>query len=95
VALCFVAPFFVLLSRDVKQSIRPLAVVAVIVLLGFGASLYWTIVPAFPPLTAPQHALNLAALLAVGGFWYAFRSWQLGRILRDNYVAAATTETAI
>jgi hypothetical protein len=81
VALCFVAPFLLLLSRDVKQSVWPLAVVAMIVLVGYGLNLYWTLVPAFHPLEAGDHLACISGLLAVGGLWSALNSWQLSRVL--------------
>jgi hypothetical protein len=84
IALCFVAPFFILLSRDVKQSISPLAVVAMIVLTGYALNMYWTIVPAFRPIEPGDHLAALSGLLAVGGFWSALNSWQLGRIVSSN-----------
>jgi len=81
VALCFVAPFSILLSRDVKQNIWPLAGVAIIVLVGYGINMYWTLVPAFQPLEAGDHLASVSVLLAVGGFWSAVNSWQLNRVL--------------
>lgn len=84
VAVCFVLPFFILLSRDVKQTIWPLAGVAVIVLIGYGLNMYWTIVPAFKPIDSADHLANLSGLLTVAGLWSAINSWQLGRVLAAN-----------
>jgi hypothetical protein len=81
VVLCFVTPFFLLLARDVKQSIWPLAAVVIIVLVGYGLNMYWTLVPAFQPLEAGDHLASVSGLLTVGGLWSAINSWQLGRVL--------------
>ena len=82
--MCFVAPFFLLLSRDVKQSIWPLAVVAMIVLIGYGLNMYWTLVPAFRPLELGDHLASLSGLLTVAGLWSAVNSWQLSRVLATD-----------
>ena len=83
--LCFVAPFFNLLSRDVKQNIWPLAGVAMIVLVGYGLNMYWTLVPAFHPLEAGDHLASISGLLAVVGLWSAINSWQLNRVLSSRF----------
>jgi hypothetical protein len=85
VALGFVAPFLLLLSRDVKQSIWPLAVVAMIVLVGYGLYMYWTLVPAFHPYELGDHLACASVLLTVGGLWSAINSWQLGRVLAVRF----------
>ena len=85
--MCFVAPFCNLLSRDVKQNIWPLAGVAMIVLVGYGLNMYWTIVPAFHPIEAGDHLASVSGLLAVGGLWSALNSWQLNRVLSSRFRA--------
>jgi hypothetical protein len=92
VAICFVAPFFFLLSRDVKQSIWPLAGVAMIVLVGYGLNMYWTLVPAFHPLEPGDHLASASGLLTVGGLWSAVNAWQLGRVLAQGSSAEMDTE---
>jgi hypothetical protein len=97
VALCFVAPFSLLLSRDVKQSIWPVAGVAMIVLIGYGLNMYWTLVPAFHPQEPGDHLACASVLLTVGGLWSAINSWQLGRVLAakfpsDNETGLAPSE---
>jgi hypothetical protein len=84
IGLCFVAPFLLLLSRDVKQSIWMLALVAMIVVTGYGLNMYWTIVPAFRPIEPGDHLAAISGLIAVGGFWSAVNSWQLGRIVSSD-----------
>jgi hypothetical protein len=81
VFLCFVAPFLLLLSRDTKQNIWPLAIVAVIVLVGYGLYMYWALVPAMHPIEAGDHLAFISGMLTVGGLWSAINSWQLGRVL--------------
>jgi hypothetical protein len=83
IALCFVLPFLMLLSRDVKHNIRTLAFVALIVIAGYGINMYWTVVPAFRPIEVGDHLAAISGLLAVGGFWSALNSWQLGRIVNS------------
>jgi hypothetical protein len=81
VGLCFVAPFFLLLSRDVKQRIWPLAAVAIVALMGYGLNMYWTLVPDFHPLEPGDHLASIGGLLVVGGLWSAINSYQLSRAL--------------
>ncbi|MCI0333202.1 MAG: hypothetical protein L0228_08275 [Planctomycetes bacterium] len=88
VALCFVMPFFILLSRDVKQNIWPLAVVAMIVLVGYGLNMYWTVVPAFQPVNTEELLASAGAMLTLGGLWSALNAWQLGRLLRTHFGGA-------
>jgi hypothetical protein len=82
--LCFVAPFLALLSRDTKEHIRRLALVAIIVLCGYGLNMYWTIMPALRPTEAGDHLAAASALLMIGGLWSAVNSWMLGKILRSS-----------
>jgi hypothetical protein len=84
VALCFVAPFFALLSRDTKRNIWQLAMVAMIAMAGYGVNMYWTIVPALRPMDPGDQLAAASGLLAIGGLWSAINSWQLARILRTN-----------
>lgn len=83
-AMCFVLPFFALLSRDTKRSIWPLAMVALIVLAGYGLNMYWTMVPALRPIEPGDHLACASALLTLGGLWSAVNSWQLGNVLRTG-----------
>jgi hypothetical protein len=81
----FVAPFSILLSRDVKRSVGTLATVAGIALVGYAVNLYWIIVPATFPTDTTGNAASVAVLLAVAGFWSALNSWQLGRMIRAQH----------
>jgi hypothetical protein len=77
----FVAPFCILLSRDVKRSVGTLATVAVIALVGYVINLYWIIVPATFPTDVTGNVASVAVLLAIAGLWSVLNSWQLGRVL--------------
>lgn len=72
IVLHFVLPFLLLLSRDVKQSLRTLGLVAALLLLMRFLDLFWMIAPAFRPYEGIQvHWLDPLALLGVGGVWLA------------------------
>jgi hypothetical protein len=71
IAVQFVLPFVMLLSRRVKRSATALAAVASLVLLARLADLYWLVVPAFDASAPRIHALDVTTLLAVGGLWLA------------------------
>ncbi|WP_338868704.1 hypothetical protein [Myxococcus stipitatus] len=67
----FVVPFFLLLSRRIKQSPRLLSGVAVGLLLMRAVDLYWLVVPALHPGRASFHWTCLSAWLGVGGLTVA------------------------
>jgi hypothetical protein len=71
VFLQFAAPFVMLLSRDAKRSASYLIRVAVVLLIAYETNLYWTIVPAFPSVDAQDQLLNVAAVIGLGGLWFA------------------------
>ena len=71
IAVQFVLPFVLLLSRRVKRSATALAVVAALVLLARFADIYWLVVPAFDAAAPRIHALDLTTLVGVGGLWLA------------------------
>lgn len=68
----FVLPFLLLLSRDLKRSARRLALVALLLLVMRWFDLFWQTAPVFQHHGLNFHWLDLATLLAVGGFWLAF-----------------------
>ncbi len=72
----FALPFVILLSRWVKQQARLLARVAAWVLFMRLVELFWIVQPSFRP-TLSLHWLDVAAPIAVGGFWLAFYIRQL------------------
>jgi hypothetical protein len=67
----FTLPFIILLSRSVKQRIGILSVVALMIILMRLVEIYWMVVPSFYPFQLHFHWLDLAALVAIGGFWIA------------------------
>lgn len=71
IAVQFLLPFVLLLSRRIKRSAPALAVVATLVLLARFADLYWLVMPAFEADAPRVHALDFTTLLGVGGLWLA------------------------
>ena len=68
----FVVPFFLLLSRDLKRNPRPLALLAVWILLVHFVDLYWLVMPHLDP-GGPRPSLwDLTACVGVGGLAVAF-----------------------
>jgi hypothetical protein len=76
VLLHFVAPFALLLSRDVKQSATALASVAGLILVAHFLYLFWTVVPAFGGGIVP-HLGDLLVPLTLGCAWLAAFLWCL------------------
>jgi hypothetical protein len=79
--LHFGAPFLFLLSRDLKRDPHKLVLVAGLVLIMRVIDLLWLFLPAF---THEQFSFKhlvyaLIAPIAIGGFWFWFFFWQLGK----------------
>jgi hypothetical protein len=75
--LHFGAPFLFLLSRDLKRNPHRLVIIAVLILMMRCVDLMWMLAPAFR-----DHRwfwLDVIALLAFGGLWLSFFTWQLGK----------------
>lgn len=66
----FVAPFFLLLFRKVKQYVGFLSTIAVVVLLTHATELYWAIEPTFHA-RLQIHWTAVAAWFGLGGIWLA------------------------
>ena len=77
VALTFVLPFVILLSREAKRATAGLLAGAVVVLLGRMVDLYWLVMPTFDQHGPALHWTNLTALLGIGGVW----AWSLVALL--------------
>ncbi|MCB0080776.1 MAG: hypothetical protein KDE47_07605, partial [Caldilineaceae bacterium] len=77
IALHFVLPFFLLLSRPLKRKAHLLTVLAVLILVARVIDLYWLIVPAFHPEGLHLHWLDFVLLIAMGSGWYLIfaRQW--------------------
>jgi hypothetical protein len=65
----FVLPFALLLSHRLKRRARSIATVALLLIVMRFIEVYWLITPAFDPAHLTVHVLDLAAVLALGGFW--------------------------
>jgi len=79
--LHFGAPFLFLLSRDLKRDPHKLVFVAGLVLIMRVIDLLWLFLPAF---THEQFSFKhlvyaLIAPIAIGGFWFWFFFWELGK----------------
>jgi len=65
----FVLPFVLLLSHRLKRRARSVAMVALMLIVIRFVDVFWIITPAFDPGRLSVHVLDLAAVLALGGFW--------------------------
>jgi hypothetical protein len=75
----FFIPFFMLLSRDIKESrFIMFAVVALLLVLRF-VDLYWLIRPAFSPFKFTVSWMDFVAPIGIGGIWLAYFTRQLNR----------------
>ncbi len=83
VFLNFAVPFMLLLSRDCKRDPKRIAVVAVLLLVGYAVQMYWTVVPAFGARGVAGHVANIAGLACVGGLWLALVLWQADRSVQS------------
>jgi hypothetical protein len=83
----FAVPFLLLLQRGVKRKLARLAPVAgLLVFLSLG-DVYWLITPAFYPEGPRLRAMDILAVMGIGGVWIATYFWQLKQMpllpLRD------------
>ncbi|HTX52909.1 MAG TPA: hypothetical protein VMD08_05835 [Candidatus Baltobacteraceae bacterium] len=67
--LQFALPFFLLLFRAVKCSIRVLPVIAGWILMMNYAYVFWMVAPTFHPAGFSVHWMDLAAPIGIGGVW--------------------------
>jgi hypothetical protein len=74
----FFVPFFLLLSRDLKRNPKMLPMVCVWLIFMRLVDLFWITRPEFTPNAMPSW-LDIAAPLALGGFWLAFFARHLKR----------------
>ena len=75
----FVAPFFYLMGRTVKRKGATLAAGGAWILAMHFVDLYWQIMPTLHPEGIRPSALDVAALVTVGGCFVAAASWLLRR----------------
>jgi len=71
-AFYFALPFLLLLSRAIKRDPVRLRGVAVAVVAMSVVHHFWLIAPAFSPGQFSLHWMDIAAMVAVGGFWLAY-----------------------
>jgi hypothetical protein len=87
IAIHFVIPFFLLLSRSFKRRAQALTLLAVLILVARIVDLIWLIVPAFHPEGIRLHWLDLVIPVAMGIGWLALFARQWSR--RTTPVASA------
>jgi hypothetical protein len=75
----FFLPFFALFFRDLKGNLRPLLVVAALILGMHAVDLYWLVVPPFRKSALALQWTDVVAPLAIGGIWLGAFVWQLKR----------------
>ena len=75
----FVAPFFYLMGRTVKRNGATLAVGGAWVLAMHFVDIYWQVMPTLHPEGLRPSALDVAALVAIGGCFVAAASWLMRR----------------
>jgi hypothetical protein len=80
VLLQFAVPFLLLLSREAKMNAKSLTCIAVLVLSMRFIDLVWWIEAAFSEPVSLYFAIDVAALLAIGGIWV----WLFARRLRRS-----------
>ncbi len=89
----FFIPFFMLLSRDVKERRGLLLSVIVIVLVLRFVDIYWFVAPAFSPFHFTISWLDFVIPIGMGGIWLAFFTMQLAKRpllpLNDPYAEEA------
>jgi cell division protein FtsW (lipid II flippase) len=67
----FALPFLLLLSRDIKQRVRYLALLAAALLVMRFIDMVWNVDPAFDTAGFRFHWLDVMAAIGVGGVWIA------------------------
>lgn len=92
----FVVPFFCLISREFKSNARALARLALLLLFMRLLEVFWLISPTFHRAGIYVHWLDIAAVVAIGGVWFAFFLFQVrrGPYLAAFEAAAASEEAA-
>jgi len=73
----FFFPFFLLLQRGVKRRLHALSMVAALLFVLTLVDIYWIVVPSYEVSAPRVHALDLLAIIGVGGVWLSVFLWQL------------------
>jgi hypothetical protein len=74
----FFMPFFLLLSRFLKQRVRTLVAIAALIFVMRIVDVFWVVTPAFYGQRFSVHWLDLFALVGLGGIWLAVYVTALG-----------------
>ncbi len=75
----FALPFMLLLSREAKESVRRLGLLAGFIFCVHMVEVYWQVEPSLRPAHFHLSWMTPAALVGVGGVWLATFFWLLGR----------------
>jgi hypothetical protein len=78
--LHFALPFLLLLQRSVKRKLARLALVTGMLIVLSLVDIYWLIVPAFDPQSPRVHAMDILAVLGIGGVWIGTYFWELKKM---------------
>lgn len=93
----FALPMFILMQRRVKRGPVALIVMAYWIFIMRAVDIYWNIMPAFHPNALGLHFLNVAAFVALGGFWVYLFFGQLRKYpllpLHDQRMDAALAKS--
>lgn len=71
----FFFPFFLLLSRDLKEKRKTLFGIALLIFILRYVDVFWLIKPAFVPTNLSANWLDFAATIGLGGVWLAAFLW--------------------
>jgi hypothetical protein len=95
--LQFFVPFFLLLSSKLKRTASMLGFTAGVILFMRMVDIFWIVMPAFRSMRFSMQWTDLAALMAIGGFWAAGLFYQAASRpllpLYDPRVAAVMPES--
>jgi hypothetical protein len=75
----FAVPFFLLLTRYVKQRLRLLAWIAISILVMRLLDYFWIVLPAFNLPAVGIHWMDVLVPVGIGGIWLAYFFWRLQR----------------
>lgn len=71
VGVHFFLPFFLLLNRTLKENVKSLCVIALVVLLGRFADVFWVIIPTFRDSLRELHILHILIPIGLFKIWIA------------------------
>ena len=75
----FFFPFFLLLSRDLKEKRKTLFGIALVIFILRYVDVFWLVKPAFAPANLAVSWLDFAATVGIGGVWLACFLWIYSR----------------